>query len=65
MIKIFKFIEYAYLAVALFFITMAVVEWRVVESKSLLYLILAGAACFMFFFKRSLRKRIEKDRKPE
>ncbi len=57
--KIFKFFEYAYLAVMCFFAYQAYVEWGTADSKSILYLCFAAVALFMYFFKRNFRKRFD------
>lgn len=64
MIKFFKFFEYAYLIISVLFIYEAYEGWGLEGSRSVLYLCFAGAAIFMFFFKRSFRKRIHANNKP-
>ncbi|MBL0682246.1 hypothetical protein [Aquimarina mytili] len=61
--KIFKFFEYAYLAIMIFFIYQAYVEWGQEGGRSVLYLFFAAAAIFMYFFKRNFRKRYEANNK--
>ncbi len=61
--KVFRFFEYAYLAIMFFFIYEAYVEWRQEGERSILYMIFAIAAIFMFFFKRNFRKRFEANNK--
>ncbi len=61
--KVFKFFEYAYLAIMCFFVYQAYVEWEQEGGRSILYLFFAGAAVFMFFFKRRFRKRFEANNK--
>ncbi len=61
--KFFKFFEYAYLAIMIFFIYQAYAEWGQEGGRSILYLLFAGAAIFMFFFKRNFRKRFEANNK--
>ncbi|MBP2831692.1 hypothetical protein J8281_05770 [Aquimarina sp. U1-2] len=63
MMKVFKFIEYAYLAVMCFFLYEAFEEWKVEGGKGYLYLFFAVIALFMFFFKRNFRKRFEANNK--
>lgn len=57
--KFFKFVEYAYILVAAFFVEEAIRTWSVDSSRAYLYLFFAGIAVFMFFFKRNFRKRME------
>ncbi|WP_317133537.1 hypothetical protein [Aquimarina algicola] len=59
MMKVFRFFEYAYLAIMLFFIYEAYTEWGQEGGRSFLYIFFAVAAIFMFFFKRRFRKRFE------
>lgn len=59
MMKIFRFFEFAYLAITCFFLYQAYEEWGQQDSRSVLYLCFAGVAVFMFFFKRNFRKRID------
>lgn len=63
MTKVSRFFEYAYLAVMCFFLYQAYVEWGQEGGRSILYLCFAGAAVFMYFFKRNFRKRFEANNK--
>jgi len=63
MMKVFRFFEYAYLAIMCFFVYQAYIEWGDEGGKSMLYLLFAAAAVFMFFFKRNFRKRFEANNK--
>ncbi len=63
MMKVFRFFEYAYLAIMFFFIYQAYAEWGEEGGKSMLYLFFAALAIFMFFFKRKFRKRFEANNK--
>ncbi|WP_459211569.1 hypothetical protein [Aquimarina rhabdastrellae] len=60
--KIFKFFEYAYLVAVVFFLYQAYVEYGQEGGKSVLFLIFAGVALFMFFFKRKFRKKFTQNR---
>ncbi len=61
--KLFKFIEIAYLLFAVFFIYNAITTFSIDNKKALLFLLLAIAAIFMFFFKRWFRKNRFENRK--
>jgi len=63
MMKIFRFIELAYLAVMCFFLYEAYVDMGKEDSRSILYLCFAGVAIFMYFFKRNFRKRFDANNK--
>lgn len=63
MTKVSRFFEFAYLAVMFFFLYQAYLEWGQEGGRSLVYLALAGAAVFMFFFKRNFRKKFEANNK--
>jgi len=57
--KIFKFFQYAYLLFAIIFLYDVIskyMESGIVEYMSLL---LAGAAVFMFFFRKKFNKKFE------
>lgn len=55
-----KFIEYAYLIVAVFFIEETIRTWGD-NSKTFLYGALTIMAVFMYFFKRWFRKKTERE----
>ena len=57
--KIFKFFEYAYLAIMAFFIYKAYEEWGNEDSRSILYVCFAAVALFMYFFKKKFRKKLD------
>ncbi|MCG2431477.1 hypothetical protein [Aequorivita xiaoshiensis] len=56
--KAYLFFEYAYLAVAVFFIYETVNNWSDDRSRAYLYLFFAVVAIGMFFFKRNFRKKM-------
>lgn len=62
---LFRFFEYAYLLIAAFFLFEAYQQMGQEGGKSILFLGLAGAAIFMFFFKRKFRKKIEASKKSD
>jgi len=57
MLKLYKLIEYLYLAFAVFFTFEAIRIFATDSKKALLFLFFAVMAIFMFFFKRRFRKR--------
>lgn len=60
--KYYKFIEYAYLLVALFLLEEAVRTWDGQDaSRSYVMIALAVMALFMYFFKRWFRKKYERE----
>ncbi len=61
--KVFKFFEFAYLAIMIFFIYQAFTEWGQEGGRGILYLIFAAVAVFMYFFKRNFRKKFEANNK--
>lgn len=61
MSKFFKFFEYAYLVIALFFVEETFRNLGDEHSRTFLYLALAVLALFMFFFKRWYRKKLEQE----
>lgn len=61
--KFFKYIEYAYLAFAVFFIVEAVRSWNDPSDQKFIFLGIAVMAVFMFFFKRKFRKKMEQRNK--
>jgi len=61
--KFFKFFEYAYLAIAVFFLFKAYEDWGQEQNRSYLYIGCAVVAVFMYFFKKKFRKRIEMNNK--
>lgn len=58
--RYYKFIEYAYLAVAVFLIVETVRNWED-NSRSFLFLAMAVMALGMYFFKRWFRKKMERE----
>ena len=61
--KIFKFVEFAYLGIMFFFLYQAYLEWGIDDSKSILYICFAAVAVFMYFFKRKFRKKFDSNKK--
>lgn len=57
----FKFIEYAYLIIAVFFIEETIRTWGDSQSQTFLFGALGLMAIFMFFFKRWFRKKTERE----
>jgi hypothetical protein len=68
MIKILKYTEYLYLAVALVSIYKIITLWEVDPSETYLFIFFALVSIGMFIFRRNYRKRFEKRKeqnKPE
>lgn len=63
MMKLSKFFEFAYLAVALFFIYEAFSNWNTERDTSYLYIAFVVICLFMFFFRRRMRHKFEKRQK--
>jgi hypothetical protein len=61
--KAYRFFEYLYLVVAIFFAYEAVNNWSSERSRAYLYLFFVVVAVFMFFFKRNFRKKMENGKK--
>jgi len=57
MLKLYKLIEYLYLAFALFFTFEAFRIFNSDSKKAILFMFFAVMAIFMFFFKRRFRKK--------
>ncbi|MEM9001104.1 MAG: hypothetical protein AAGB24_12640 [Bacteroidota bacterium] len=60
MIKILKYTEYLYLAVALISIYKIVTLWQVAPKDTYIFIFFAVVSTAMFFFRRNYRKRFEK-----
>jgi positive regulator of sigma E activity len=63
MSKYYKFIEIAYLLVAIFFIVETFLNWSDNREKAYIYLAFSAVAVFMFFFKKKFRKKFEDSNK--
>jgi len=61
--KFFKYFEFAYIAIAIFFIIEAIRTWAHSQGKAYLYLFFSALAVFMFFFRRHFRNKIEQKNK--
>lgn len=62
---ILKIFEYAYLLIALFLLGNTYLEWETNRDKAQLYLVMAGIALLLFFFRRVYRKRFERYKNKE
>lgn len=60
MMKFFKFFEYAYLVIAVFFAYQTIQTWNESRERAYLFIFLMVMAVCMYFFKRRFRKKIEK-----
>ncbi len=68
MIKILKYTEYLYLAVAIVSIYKIITLWNVDPSETYLFIFFALVSIGMFIFRRNYRQRFEKRKqqnKPE
>lgn len=63
MIKILRYTEYLYLAVAIISIYKIVELWNVNRERTYLFIFFAVISIAMFIFRRSYRKRFEKRRR--
>ncbi|SRX54375.1 hypothetical protein AEQU1_01384 [Aequorivita sp. CIP111184] len=57
--KVYRFFEYAYLVIAVFFAYEAVNNWTSERNRAYLFIFFVVVAIFMFFFKRNFRKKME------
>lgn len=65
MIKILKYTEYLYLAVALISIYKIGQLWEVDRQQAYIFVFFAVVSVAMFFFRRNYRKRFKKRRDQE
>ena len=63
--KLYKFFEYAYIAIAVWFIGGAISIWATDRGRSYMLLAFAAVALFLFFFKRKFRRKIEDNNRQE
>lgn len=59
MAKYYKFFEYAYLVIAIFFMVETVLNWNSEPQSAYIYLAFSVAAIFMYFFRKKFRKKFE------
>ncbi len=57
--KVYRFFEYAYLIIAVFFAYEAINHWSTQPNRAYLFIFFVIVAIFMFFFKRKFRKKME------
>ena len=60
--KLYKFFEYAYIAIGIWFIGEAFTIWNSDRNRAYLLLAFAAVALFLFFFKRRFRRKIEDEK---
>lgn len=60
MIKILRYTEYLYLAVAIVSVYKIATLWNVNREKTYLFIFFALVSLGMFFFRRNYRKRFER-----
>ncbi len=58
--KLWKFLQYGYLLIAILFLIEGIVKWNSDREKAYLFFGFAVFITLVFFFKRSFRKRVEK-----
>lgn len=58
--KLWKYIIYAYLVVAVVFIVEAILNWNTNRERSYLLIVFAILTILLFFFKQNFRKKIER-----
>ena len=58
--KIYRFFEFAYVAMALFSAYLVITNWDTYRERAYIFVFVGVVAIFMFFFKRKFRKNIEK-----
>ena len=63
MIKILKYTEYLYLAVAIVSIYKIITLWSVEPKETYIFIFFAVVSIAMFLFRRNYRKRFEKRKK--
>ncbi len=61
--KFFRFFEYAYLIMAVFFAYETVNNWNEAPNRAYLFLFFVVVSIFMFFFKRNFRKKMDERNK--
>ncbi len=57
--KLYRFFEYAYLVIAVFFAYEAFNNWEEQRMRAYLFMFFVVIAIFMYFFKRNFRKKME------
>lgn len=57
--KIYRLFEYAYIVMAFFSAYIVIDNWQENRGRAYLFSFFGVVAIFMFFFKRSFRKKIE------
>ncbi|PIF01016.1 MAG: hypothetical protein CR994_02920 [Maribacter sp.] len=63
MIRILKYTEYLYLAVAIFSIYRIFTDWDVNRENTYLFIFFAVVSIGMFIFRRNYRKKFEQRKK--
>ena len=57
--RIYKFIEYGYLLIAIILIVESIMHWNSNRQKAYIFLAFSILAILMYFFKKHFRKKIE------
>jgi L-asparagine transporter-like permease len=63
MSKYYKFFEYAYLVISVFFLVETFLTWKTDPQKAYIFLAFSILAIFMYFFRKKYRKRLEDNEK--
>ena len=61
--KIYKFIEYGYLLIAIILFVETIIHWSSNRQKAYIFLVFSILAILMFFFKKHMRNKIENNDK--
>lgn len=57
--KLWKFVEYGYLVIAVVLLVETVLNWNINREGAYMFLVFAIAAVFMYFFKKRFRTKFE------
>ncbi len=61
--KIYNFIEYGYLLVAIILFVETILHWSSNRQKAYIFIVFSILAILMYFFKKYMRKKIENNDK--
>ena len=61
--RIYKFIEYGYLLIAIILIVESIMHWNSNRQKAYIFLAFSILAILMYFFKKHFRRKIENNDK--
>lgn len=57
--KLWKFFEYGYLVIAIFFGVETILKWNIDRNRAYILLFFTILAIFMYFFRKHYRKKFE------